>query len=115
MTEEMDKDNVREVVFAPIFQGDDVMTVYLFAIEEGVPTMIAEIVLTMSKGLVLGRQVGCFASVALLPVELKRRIIGGGSTFDHDMATDSNPAKAEEIVSRKAVPKDPLTDYCYEG
>ena len=71
MTEEVDKDNVREMVFAAVFKGDDVMTVYLFAIEEGVPTVIAEIVLTMSKGLVLGRQVGCFASVALLPVHVR--------------------------------------------
>ena len=47
------------------------MTVYLFAIEERVSTVIAEIGLPMSKGSVLGRQVGCFASIALLPVELK--------------------------------------------
>jgi hypothetical protein len=94
MTEEVDKDNIREMVFAAVFKGDDVMTMNLFAIEERVSTVIAEIVVTMSKRLVLGRQVGCFASIALLPVELKRRVIGGRSAFDHDMASDANPAKA---------------------
>ena len=109
MTEEVDKDNVREVVFAPFFKGNDVMTVHLFTIEEGVPTMIAEIVLTMSKGLVLDRQLLCFTSIAFLPVEPESRVIGGRSSFDHDMSLDSKPTKAEEIVSRMAVAKDPST------
>ncbi len=99
MTEEVDKNNIREVVLATVFKGNDVMTMNLFAIEERVSTVIAEIVVTMNKGLVLGRQVGCFASIALLPVALKRRVVGRGSTFDHDMALDSNLTKAEEIVS----------------
>ena len=85
------------------------MTMYLFAIEEGLPAVIAEIVLTMSKGSVLGRQSQCIACIAFLPVELESRVIGGRSAFDHDVPLDGKRSKAQEIVSRAAIAEAPST------